>query len=49
MLAEFLPADWPRAEARERFLAAYGALGPMAQGRFRELVQGVATHASSLS
>jgi phenylacetic acid degradation operon negative regulatory protein len=38
--AEFLPADWPRERARDLFLAAYGGLAPLAEARFRELVDG---------
>ncbi len=37
--AEFLPPSWPRAEARELFLAAYDALAPMAESRFTELAR----------
>jgi phenylacetic acid degradation operon negative regulatory protein len=38
--AEFLPADWPRMRARMLFLAAYEALGSIAEQRFREIVLG---------
>ena len=37
--AQFLPPDWPRARARELFLRAYGALGPIAEARFRQIVE----------
>lgn len=35
---ELLPDDWPRSEARRRFVAAYDALGPLAEARVRQLV-----------
>ena len=35
---ELLPGDWPRSEARRRFVAAYDALGPLAEARVRQLV-----------
>jgi phenylacetic acid degradation operon negative regulatory protein len=38
--AEFLPGDWPRARARTLFLAAYEALAPIAEQRFRAIVLG---------
>jgi phenylacetic acid degradation operon negative regulatory protein len=41
--ADFLPADWPRAGARALFVEAYEALAPIAEERFREIVQGVPT------
>lgn len=36
--AELLPADWPRARARETFLEVHTALGPLAQERLVELM-----------
>jgi phenylacetic acid degradation operon negative regulatory protein len=35
---ELMPDDWPRAEARRRFAAAYDALGPLAEARVRQVV-----------
>ena len=35
---ELMPDDWPRAEARRRFAAAYDALGPLAEARVLQVV-----------
>ncbi|HEV7762282.1 MAG TPA: PaaX family transcriptional regulator C-terminal domain-containing protein [Acidimicrobiales bacterium] len=35
---ELLPADWPLAETRRRFVATYDALGPVAEARVRQLI-----------
>jgi len=37
--AEFLPAGWPRAEARRLFTTVYEGLAPIAEARFRQLVE----------
>lgn len=39
--AELLPADWPRASARECYLDVYDRLGEPATHRFRELLEQV--------
>jgi len=44
--AEVLPADWPRAAARECFVTIYDGLGPLAERRFAELL---ARHAPDLA
>jgi phenylacetic acid degradation operon negative regulatory protein len=36
--AELLPADWPRKRAREVFVEAYDALGPLAEIRIRQVL-----------
>ena len=36
--AELLPATWPRAAARELFIAAYDLLGPVAVHRVRQII-----------
>lgn len=36
--AELLPADWPRAAARELFVEIYDTLGPLAEFRVRQIV-----------
>jgi phenylacetic acid degradation operon negative regulatory protein len=36
--AELLPADWPRAPAREVFVEVYDALGPLAEIRIRQVL-----------
>ena len=36
--AELLPADWPRAAAREVFVEIYDTLGPLAEFRVRQIV-----------
>jgi phenylacetic acid degradation operon negative regulatory protein len=54
--AELLPAAWPRAQARELFIACYDLLGPLAAWRVRqiitrygpELAQRAAYHSSEL-
>jgi phenylacetic acid degradation operon negative regulatory protein len=35
---KLLPDDWPRAEAREVFVALYDGLGPLAELRFRQIL-----------
>ena len=35
---ELLPAAWPRAEARELFIACYDLLGPLAVRRVRQII-----------
>ncbi|MGH3253097.1 MAG: PaaX family transcriptional regulator [Trebonia sp.] len=35
---ELLPAAWPRATARERFIACYDLLGPIATRRVRQII-----------
>ena len=35
---ELLPAAWPRAAARERFIACYDLLGPLATRRVRQII-----------
>ncbi|MGW4637294.1 PaaX family transcriptional regulator [Sphaerisporangium sp. NPDC004334] len=36
--AELLPADWPRAAARDLFVEVYDTLGPLAEFRVRQIV-----------
>jgi phenylacetic acid degradation operon negative regulatory protein len=36
--ASLMPNDWPRARAREKFIAAYDALGPLALARVRHVI-----------
>lgn len=43
---EILPPDWPRAQARHLFIAAYDELGPLAQHRVRQIL---ALYASDLA
>ncbi|MEV5323116.1 PaaX family transcriptional regulator C-terminal domain-containing protein [Nonomuraea sp. NPDC052634] len=38
--AELLPADWPRAAARDLFVEIYDTLGPLAEFRVRQIVAG---------
>jgi phenylacetic acid degradation operon negative regulatory protein len=35
---ELLPADWPLADARHRFVEVYDALGPLSEQRVRQIV-----------
>lgn len=35
---ELLPADWPRAQARQLFIDIYDALGPLAQLRVQQII-----------
>jgi phenylacetic acid degradation operon negative regulatory protein len=43
---ELLPADWPRARARETFIELYDGLGALAESRVREIV---AEHGAELA
>jgi phenylacetic acid degradation operon negative regulatory protein len=36
--AELLPADWPRAAARDLFVEIYDTLGPLAEFRVKQIV-----------
>ena len=36
--AELLPGGWPRASARELFIACYDLLGPLAALRVRQII-----------
>ena len=35
---ELLPADWPREQARQLFIATYDDLGPLAQRRVQQIL-----------
>jgi phenylacetic acid degradation operon negative regulatory protein len=43
---ELLPADWPRAQARQLFTELYDGLAPLAALRFRQII---AVHDDSLA